>query len=103
MVLKKTLAGTMMLVGMIMGLMVGSPYAVPIPQAQEASADTPGAQAFASVCNTCHSTDRIRDYQGDKSWGEIITLMKSFGALLSEDQAKEIEQHLQTTYPRDKK
>lgn len=100
MVLKKTFAGAMILVGIVMGLMFVSPYAVPISKAREAGAETPGAQAFAAVCSTCHTTDRARDYQGDKSWGEIITLMKSFGALLSEDQAKEIEQYLQTTYPK---
>ena len=101
MLLKKTFAGAMILVGVVMGLMFVAPYAIPVPKAV-ANAD-PGALTFESVCSTCHSTDNAKNYQGSQNWGEVITLMKSFGAVVSNDQAKEIEQYLQTTYPRDKK
>jgi mono/diheme cytochrome c family protein len=100
MVLKKTFAGAMMLVGLVVGLMFLAPYAVPMPKAEEASAD-PAKLAFEAVCFTCHGVDRPENYQGDKSWGEIITLMESFGAVMDDDQAKLIEEYLQKTYPRE--
>lgn len=98
MVLKKTFAGAMILVGLVMGLMFVAPYAQPVPKEQVAA--DPAALTFEATCSACHSTDKVQTYQGDKNWGEIIALMKTFGAVIEENQAKDIEQYLQKTYPR---
>jgi mono/diheme cytochrome c family protein len=97
--LAKTLVATMILVGIVIGFIFFAPYAVPAQHSQED--EIPGAQTFGSVCTTCHEPDRIQNYQGDQNWHEIITLMRSFGAMVNEEQAGEIEQYLEATYPKD--
>lgn len=97
MILKKTFAGAMVLVGLVMGLMFVAPYAEPIPKAQTPT--DPAATLFESTCSTCHTTDRAKQYKGPKKWPEIIKLMRSFGALMDDNQAKQIEDYLQKTYP----
>lgn len=94
------LSGTMVLVGMVVGFTVLSPYAIPQKAPQKAATDTPGALTFQRVCTTCHQIDRIENYQGSQSWPEVIKQMRGFGAFLTDDEAKEIGDYLQATYPR---
>lgn len=89
---------TMVLVGMVLGFVVLAPYAVPRQQKQ--SDHTPGALTYQSVCTTCHQPDRVQNYQGSQSWPEVIDLMRSFGAFVSDEGAKEIADYLEATYPR---
>ncbi|MCL1852766.1 MAG: cytochrome c [Peptococcaceae bacterium] len=95
--LSKTLVATLILVGTVIGFMLFAPYAVP-PQPDEDS-QVPGAQTFVAVCTSCHETDRIQSYSKDLSWAEIVTLMESFGAMISEEEAGEIENYLNAAYP----
>lgn len=98
--LNRLLTAVMVLVGMTMGLLLVSPYAIPLQANQQAGAGTPGAFTFQSVCTACHQVDRVQNYQGSKHWPEVIKLMEEFGAFMTEDEAKEIEEYLQATYPR---
>lgn len=97
--LTKTFAATMILAGMVISFIFFAPYAVPVQPGVDA--EIPGAQTFVTVCTACHEPDRIQNYQGAQSWEEIITLMKSFGAMVTEEQAGEIEQYLEAAYPKD--
>lgn len=83
-----------------MVFLFNSPYAIPQQTTRKAGTDAPGALTFQSVCTNCHQADRVENYQGSKTWAEIIKLMQSFGAFMTEDQSKEIEQYLQATYPK---
>ncbi|WP_217267285.1 c-type cytochrome [Thermanaeromonas sp. C210] len=98
--MRVTFTGTMVLVGMVIGFLFFSPYAIPQQVPSEAEADTAGALAFQGACTTCHGVDRVENYQGNQSWEEIIQLMRDFGAFITEEEAKEIQQYLESTYPR---
>ena len=93
-----TLVASLMLAGVVVGAVFASSYAVPMQRSAET--EYPGAEAFKSTCIDCHDTDKPENYQGDLSWADVITLMKSYGAFIADDKVQDIEKYLQAAYPR---
>lgn len=95
---KKIATGiTMVMVGTAIGLSAISSYAQPMSKENQGGKEY---LTFQSVCTTCHEASRAQNYSGTLSWPEVITQMRSFGAFVTDDQTKEIENYLQKTYPR---
>ena len=98
--LKTTLAMTMILVGVIIGIIFTSQYSVPVQRnIDTAHVEPPGYRAFVNSCSTCHTAARAVDYHGPMSWLEVIVLMQNFGAFISEDDVRDIEQYLEENHP----
>lgn len=89
----------MVVIGMVIGFLLISGYAIPLPEEKGASAQE-GFMTFQSSCTTCHAADRVQNYQGSSSWPEVIELMKGYGAFIQEDEEQEIIQYLENAYPR---
>lgn len=80
----------------------------PVPE----SATEPAAQAPAPVegseaalleknCTTCHSLDRIKNFDHEEAWQAIVTRMiEKRNAPVSPEDAKNIVAYLDKTYPK---
>lgn len=88
---------TMVMVGTAIGLSAISSYAQPMPKEKQGGKEY---LTFQGVCTTCHDAGRVQNYSGTLAWPEVISQMRSFGAFVTDDQTKEIEDYLQKTYPR---
>ncbi|MDO0823331.1 hypothetical protein [Desulfosporosinus nitroreducens] len=88
---------TLMMVGTAIGLSAMSSYAQPMPKENHGGREY---LTFQLVCTTCHEATTVQNSSGTESWSEVITQMRGFGAFVTEDQTKEIEDYLQKTYPR---
>lgn len=89
----------MVVVGMVIGFLLLSTYAIPVPQEVGATGQE-GYLTFQSTCTACHGVDSIQNYQGSSSWPEIIELMKGYGAFIQDEEQEDILLYLEEAYPR---
>lgn len=94
-----TLGAKMLVVGMVVGFILISAYAIPLPPDSRAAGGA-GYLTFQSTCTTCHGADQIQNYQGSASWPEIVELMREFGGFFTESETQEVIEYLEATYPR---
>lgn len=94
-----TSSGKMLIVGMVVGFILISAYAIPLPPDVKATGGT-NYLTFQSTCTTCHGVEQIQNYQGSASWPEIVELMKDFGGFFTESERAEVIEYLENTYPK---
>jgi len=98
--IKGMLAPAMIVVGMVIGFLLLSPYAIPLSEAQGSKVMDQGFLLLQATCTTCHQIDRVQNYQGSATWPEIIELMREFGSYVTPEEAEELSKYLQAAYPR---
>lgn len=80
---------------------LAAPVRIDLPEPQYRMKPGPGADT-ASICQACHSIDYVLTqppHMGDKFWdGEVHKMIKSYGAPISEADAKIITAYLAANY-----
>ena len=51
-------------------------------------------QLISEKCSTCHTLEKVRDYEGD-DWKEVVDRMIVYGTELTEEEAANIIAHLE--------
>ena len=98
-VLTWTLTGKMLIVGMVIGFIFVSAYAIPLPPDSKATGDA-NYLTFQSTCTNCHEVDRIQNYRGSATWPEIVELMVDFGGFFTDSETEQVVEYLESAYPR---
>lgn len=93
------LGAKMLVVGMVVGFVLISAYAIPLPPDSQAAGGA-AYLTYQSVCTTCHDASRVQNYQGSSSWPEIVELMREFGGFFTAAETEEVIEYLESTYPR---
>ncbi|GJD49321.1 hypothetical protein OPKNFCMD_2051 [Methylobacterium crusticola] len=79
-----------------------APVSYPLPEAQAAFRDGPGADVARANCAACHSADYIATQpprQGRAFWAaEVTKMIKVYGAPVDETDALAITDYLAATY-----
>lgn len=81
---------------------IAAPATIDLPEPQFTLKQGPGMDAVMNNCQTCHSLDYVLTqppHMGDKFWdGEVTKMIKTFGAPISDADAKTIAEYLKSTY-----
>ncbi len=77
--------------------LVGAALASAVPLGKAVGGDA--KTLFEEVCSVCHSTDIPKAQKKTlPEWEDLVSTMRSYGASLSDDEAKLLCQHLAKEY-----